>query len=833
MLNEQEDVMFGEKVISLNLITPKRLQDCINLQKQWFFEGDQLSLQECLLRFEYLTLQQIKIVQQEIAIKPNKHKVLKNFGRYQIILEIGRGSMGVVNKAYDPQLKRVIAIKILQNKGHDDVDRFTREAKATARLAHPNIVEVYDIGCFDRKYFYAMDYIEGLSLEELLKKKKLTIKNSLQIIKEVCEGIAYAHENKVIHRDLKPANIMIDKNGKPKVMDFGLAKIIDEHDELSKSGMIIGTLQYMSPEQAEGKIHLVGKHSDVYSIGAILYEMLTNRVTFSGNSFAQVIDQILYKVPTSLTQIKKIIPIELEHICLKALEKKPENRYTDVAALLLDISNFIEGKSIVAPKMQLRVKETFLQAKYYKKRIFVMIIIIILLISSCFITPNYKIQENTKKTTSYIKKEIKKLTSYTDFLYCHEKEPYVFQENDYQKLQESIKKYTRLDVLIYKKVHISSASNNIKKWIQEIKKEIILQSYLNNNEFVATVHLQSYKMICDESTFLNFQQDIARSQEEIKEKFIKRIKYVMDRLEKQEEFFSLFANEFSKMPIPYILETIIFYLDSDILLQRILAIRTLGVMQNPNIKINKQDICDYLIKRLVKFNNRLKKIDSIENDVEIDEILMSLIYIGEEKAIKAVHFYLSKIAPFSILWEEVITKYHALLNIPHTIKNDKKEEFLKQNILHYLENIMNKKNSNILEWKDSAFLKNIKRVDTIVKQEKKYYCYTLLFLENARERKILAISQKHAFFFYNEQESLDDELVNAIDEYINDKNISPMTNAAKKVTRIQIKFAGRSNIFKKQIIFQYTSKNKELKKESRWFYIMSIAEQNYIIAVSK
>ncbi len=271
----------------------------------------------------------------------------EKFGRYQIIEELGQGGMGMVYKAYDPHLERTVALKLMlsgKNSKPKEIARFLREAKATAQLKHSGIVTIYDIGQENNQPFFAMEYLEGVSLKEYLKKSHSSLHRKVEILKQVAQAVAYAHKKGIIHRDLKPANIMmVDKQA--KVMDFGLAKVQKASRQLSQSGMVIGTLQYMPPEQAEGKIRDVDERSDIYSLGAILYEIMTGIPPFDGDSLSQILYQVLHKNPIPPTKLQKRNPSrQLEKICLKALAKKKDRRYENMEEFIAALDNFLEGR---------------------------------------------------------------------------------------------------------------------------------------------------------------------------------------------------------------------------------------------------------------------------------------------------------------------------------------------------------------------------------------------------------------------------------------------------------------------------------------------------------
>ncbi|WP_372369542.1 protein kinase [Candidatus Uabimicrobium sp. HlEnr_7] len=265
------------------------------------------------------------------------------FERYQIKNQIGEGGMGRVYSAIDIHLKRKVALKVMQEGDEQSRLRFLREIKTTAKLKHPYIVNIFNSGEKDGHPFFAMEYLDGVDFYQFMEQEHPSMRRIAEILAKVAKGIAYAHKNGVIHRDLKPENIMIC-NQEPKIVDFGLARTSRHSQSLSKSGAMMGTIQYMSPEQTKGsKISL---HTDIYSIGVILYEALSGRLPFGNGSSTQIIRDILTKNPVPPSRIKKRAPAELEIICLKCLEKKSQNRYQNATELAAELERFINGKPL-------------------------------------------------------------------------------------------------------------------------------------------------------------------------------------------------------------------------------------------------------------------------------------------------------------------------------------------------------------------------------------------------------------------------------------------------------------------------------------------------------
>ncbi|BBM84639.1 WD40 repeat domain-containing serine/threonine protein kinase [Candidatus Uabimicrobium amorphum] len=308
------------------------------------------------------------------------HDSESSFGRYELQSKIGSGGMGNVYKIYDPVLDRTLALKILNLSLNTEEgrNRFMREARATAKLNHPHIICVHDIGEHDGRNFFTMDYIEGCPFKEHYACENVSVQDILRLFMQVCDAIHYAHEQKIIHRDIKPSNIMIENKTTAKVMDFGLAKILHADDQLSRTGQQMGTPAYMSPEQADGAP--VDVRTDVYSLGATLYEALTKRPPFQGENHFNIIYQLHYKDPVPLRLMNPDISIELEAICLKCLEKSPNNRYATVKDLRDDLDNLLHHRPIKA-KPDTSLRKSW---KWVKRNKAISAIVVILLLASAF-----------------------------------------------------------------------------------------------------------------------------------------------------------------------------------------------------------------------------------------------------------------------------------------------------------------------------------------------------------------------------------------------------------------------------------------------------------------
>ena len=273
----------------------------------------------------------------------------KRIGRYQIIKKIGEGGMGQVFQAYDTSLERSVALKLLlpNNSDKTAIQRFIREARSTAKLRHPHIVTIYDFEQYKHYYFIVMDLVVGWPLDKLIANQKLTCKWACLIAVAVLDALAYAHQNQIIHRDIKPSNILLDKQGTPFVTDFGLAKFIgDKTAKISQSGTILGTPCYMSPEQAQAESpESVDARTDIYSLGAVFYEMLVGRPPFTGDSAFTILYKLASEAIAPPTQINPQIPRILESISLKALCKEKSQRYARAEDMAGDLRAYLQQQS--------------------------------------------------------------------------------------------------------------------------------------------------------------------------------------------------------------------------------------------------------------------------------------------------------------------------------------------------------------------------------------------------------------------------------------------------------------------------------------------------------
>jgi tetratricopeptide (TPR) repeat protein/tRNA A-37 threonylcarbamoyl transferase component Bud32 len=285
----------------------------------------------------------------------------ERIGRFVVTGFLDEGSFGRVYRGYDEQLEREVALKLAKPEKLNQpqvVERFLREARAAARLRHPHIVPLYEAGKDGSAYYIASAFISGQTLAATLAARQrgqagpVDFARTAEVVRALAEALAYAHEQGIVHRDVKPANVMLDEKGQPLLMDFGLAARLDETERLTQEGVVVGTPLYMAPEQAEGRTTEVGPASDQYSLGVILYEMLCSCTPFKGKPQAVLYDHV-HTEPLAPRRLDRRVPRDLETICLKALAKKPADRYPDCRALADDLRHWLEGEPIQARRASL------------------------------------------------------------------------------------------------------------------------------------------------------------------------------------------------------------------------------------------------------------------------------------------------------------------------------------------------------------------------------------------------------------------------------------------------------------------------------------------------
>ncbi|MGC2353956.1 MAG: serine/threonine-protein kinase, partial [Candidatus Udaeobacter sp.] len=269
-------------------------------------------------------------------------KILGDFGYYELLEEIGRGGQGVVYRAHQKSLNRTVALKVIglgpwTTEAH--LKRFRWEAEAAASLEHPCIVPIHEVGERDGQCYFSMKLVEGGQLDEVVRREPMPIRQAAESVAKVARTVHYAHEHGILHRDIKPGNILLDKNGEPHLTDFGLARLVETESTVTGTLEVLGTPSYMAPEQAAGETTKVSKATDVYGLGAVLYQLLTGHPPFAGGTTYETIKLVLETEPRQPRLLNPKIARDLSTICLKCLEKDPQRRYASALALAEDLEH--------------------------------------------------------------------------------------------------------------------------------------------------------------------------------------------------------------------------------------------------------------------------------------------------------------------------------------------------------------------------------------------------------------------------------------------------------------------------------------------------------------
>ncbi len=359
---DSDYIRIGKLAVQRGLLTREQLETSIHELSQIAYarmrQGQENvpELGEFLVGKSLLTPEVLRDLQREqerMIVEP----VSKKFGPYTLLREIGRGGMSVVWEAFDNELRRRVAVKFLTTvrsqpsappmaEEDETLRRFYREAQTAARLKHPNIVDIFEVNVREGMHYIAMEYVDGLTLNEAVAAQKLDRRASVTVLRDSARAVQFAHEAGVIHRDVKPQNIMVDTTGRAVVMDFGLARNVQESERLTLSGVAIGTPSYMSPEHAQGSKGQLDPRSDVYSLGAILFELLTGRPPFLGENAMQIMLATVQEEPPAPRKLDPTAPPELEAVCLRAIEKEMDRRYSTAGEFAAELDRWIQGARV-------------------------------------------------------------------------------------------------------------------------------------------------------------------------------------------------------------------------------------------------------------------------------------------------------------------------------------------------------------------------------------------------------------------------------------------------------------------------------------------------------
>jgi serine/threonine protein kinase len=284
---------------------------------------------------------------------PPQAEMPREFGDYELLEEVGRGGQGIVFRAWQKSLNRTVAVKIIgigQLTTSTHLKRLRREAEAAAKLNHPGIVPVYEVGESEGTYYFSMRFVEGDCLDEVVSRGSMSVRQAAEFIAKVARTVHYAHEHGILHRDIKPGNILLDANGEPHLTDFGLARLVEHGSTVTGSLEVMGTPSYMAPEQAVGNNAAVSSATDIYGLGAVLYELLTGHPPFAGGTTYETIHLLLDSEPRPPRLWNRKVDRDLSAVCLKCLEKGPRHRYSSALALAEDLERWLRHEPIRAKR---------------------------------------------------------------------------------------------------------------------------------------------------------------------------------------------------------------------------------------------------------------------------------------------------------------------------------------------------------------------------------------------------------------------------------------------------------------------------------------------------
>src|SRR5438270_2615260 len=278
-------------------------------------------------------------------------RMLSDFGDYELLQEIGRGGQGVVYRAHQKSLNRTVALKVIAlgpwtTETH--LKRFRREAEAAASLEHPGIVPIHEVGERDGQCYFSMKFVEGGQLDEVVRREPMPIRPAVELIVKVARTVHYAHEHGILNRDIKPGNILLDQHGEPHLTDFGLARLVEADSTVTGTLDVLGTPSYMAPEQAAGNNTEISRNTDVYGLGAVLYQLLTGHPPFAGGTTYETVKLLLETEPRPPRQLNPKVDRDLSTICLKCLEKDPKRRYASALSLAEDLEHWLKHEPILA-----------------------------------------------------------------------------------------------------------------------------------------------------------------------------------------------------------------------------------------------------------------------------------------------------------------------------------------------------------------------------------------------------------------------------------------------------------------------------------------------------
>jgi len=554
--------------------------------------------------------------------------------------------MGCVYKAYDKELNRFIALKVLLAKTGKGIERFKREAIGLARLHHPNIIKVYDIGIEEQGPYFAMEFIEGIPLDKFLEQTPPDIRHFTMLMIKIAKAIDYAHSHNIIHRDLKPANILIDKISEPQIADFGLAKFINMGGEsLTETGAILGTPIYMSPEQAltEKVDHL----SDIYSLGVVFYEMLSGEYMVNGESIQQMLYQVIYKPPTPLRKHNPKITIDLETIQEKCTAKEPHMRYQSAGELADDLQRFLNGEQILASRASF-YRHIIQNIKRHKLPLITAMLALLLPILVIAFINIYQSREIDQKTVLYLQKSQKLLLD--------------------NKARADLNTYISANFYLNKALELKSHSYKIRQALLKNQKQLAKIALKQKEYFLVQITINKIRKLGFSGAADRLQQQWVNTQRELRIKHQKFIKDAMAKIAKVRNKYLLqwYVFQIIKISRPYVVEILVAYLQEENSWQRKLAIVALGRLGNNYTKVKGKDSVEWLMELLQKH------LPVIKDEGEVEELINSLGWLKDARANDLVFEVRWRAGRNGVLWQKTAIS-HARIPIEDKVTKSARE----------------------------------------------------------------------------------------------------------------------------------------------------------------
>lgn len=670
--------------VSRGYLTTKQLQTVCARQQQLAAKGRRESLLQLLAGELSWSPEQIQHICREALAPSQQNDDIDNLnlaaapvasgqsiGHYHLIRELGRGGMGVVYAARDDRLGRVVALKmaLVAGQDHNEKERFAREAQLAAALNHPNIVAVHEVGEHEGTPFFTMDYIEGMPLKEYVGKKNPPLAAVVSIVADIAGALGFAHDRDIVHRDIKPGNILIDTQGKPHLTDFGLARNIVHETELTVSGAVLGTPAYMSPEQAAGRTREIGKPSDVYALGAVLYEMLTGRPPFTGNSMVELAVAINEHDALSPRKLNKAVPIDLEVVCLKCLEKPPARRYQDGNGLAADLGRYLQGKPIHARPASIAYRAGKWLRRHRSLAAGVLLLGCLLVFAWLwqFLGKRQELQNLLAQKDSLL--ACSATASDIERKYGLASEIVDLPSQAEHQIESSVRACMQAWRLLDQAAKIAPAEPRVKKGLYEVQKEIGALTLLGRNYMISQVFFARCKDVGDAQEAELLLQRVENKRQELIKAQLARIEAIMCELASPplEGMVDEYVNEIVRMKGVHASAQLLHYIESDNEWQRRVCIDALGKLGDRTSKKDGRDVVEWLLCRLEKLQ--------LDKDAgEMERIVWALGRLRDGRANPLVEAIRGRAGENSLFYRKTSVPYR-WLPIGQFVSSDKDDAF--------------------------------------------------------------------------------------------------------------------------------------------------------------